>query len=86
MKVPVKPTAAQRKALKAKYKANAEKNKQRESERAERFKDDEGAENAIRQLTTSQGYHPDPLKPRGGNFPVKKKKSDSSMRPKYRDL
>lgn len=87
MKVPVQPSSAQKKALKAKYRANAQKMKSQQEERSERFKDDEGAENAVKQMTTSQGYSPDPLKARGGNFPVKKKKkSEYSMRPKYNSL
>lgn len=87
MIVPVKPSASQKKALKEKYKASAQKMKSQQEERVEKFKGDEGAANAVRQVTTSQGYSPDPLKPRGGNFPVKKKKKgEYSMRPKYNSL
>lgn len=65
MLVPVKPSASQRKALKAKYKAKNEEAREKEKARAERFKNDDGAASAVRQMTTKQGYDPDPLANRG---------------------
>lgn len=83
MKVPVKPNASQRKALKAKYKAKNEEAAAKEKARTERFKNDPGAANAVRQMTTKQGHASDPLAPRGGGQtePLPKK---SKSRPKFR--
>ena len=83
MLVPVKPNAKQRKALKAKYKAKNAEAAAREKARADRFKNDPDAANAVRQMTTKQGYDPNPLAPRGGGQtePLPKK---GKSRPKFR--
>lgn len=87
MKVPVQPSSSQKKALKAKYKANQKDASSAQKARVDQFKNDPNAASAVRQMTTPQGYSSDPLKPRGGNFPVKKKKkTEYSMRPKYGSL
>lgn len=65
MLVPTKPTKEQKKAIKAKYKARLEEAREKEKARAARFKDDEGAANAVRQMTTKQGHDSDPLANRG---------------------
>lgn len=83
MKVPVKPNASQRKALKAKYKAKNEEAREKEKARAARFKDDPDAAKAVNQMTTKQGYDSNPLSPRGGGQtePLPKK---GKSRPKFR--
>ena len=80
MLVPVKPNAEQRKALKAKYKAKTEEAREKEKARSARFKDDEGAEKAVSQMTTKSGYDPNPLAPRGGEPAPLPKKGKSTPR------
>lgn len=83
MKVPVKPNASQKKALKAKYKAKNEEAREREKARADMYKEDEGAASAVRQMSTSQGHSADPLAPRGGGQTEPLPKPGKS-RPKFR--
>jgi len=65
MIIPVKPTKQQAKANKAKRKEALDKASEKEKARAEKFKNDPGAAKAVRQMTTKQGYDPDPLAQRG---------------------
>ena len=83
MLVPVKPNAKQRKALKEKYKANTEEAREKEKARSAKFKDDEGAEKAVNQMTTKSGYDPNPLAPRGAGQTEPLPKKGKSM-PRFR--
>lgn len=95
MKVPVKPNASQKKAIKAKYKTEGDKATAQKQARVKFFTNDVDADKAVKHVTTSKGYDPNPLKPRGGSdnesdesrrmSNVKKKTvyPDGAIRPKF---
>lgn len=68
------------KASKAKVQADRERNAQLEAQRQARFQNDANAANAVRQMTTPQGYDSDPLRGRGPQ-PSTKKKLDKGFKP-----
>lgn len=82
MKIPVKPSASQKKALKAKYKESSESAQAQKQARVNFYKNDMDAERAVKHVTTPKGYDPNPLKPRGGE--EDKKAPSSTMRPKFK--
>jgi len=83
MIIPVKPTKQQAKANKQKRQAELDESAERQKARVDKFKNDPGAASAVRQMTTKQGYDPDPLSQRGygSEEPLPNKRKS---RPKFR--